>query len=66
MTLKDVMERMTVREFELLLELITRELPFESPGEPCIDCYRAYWIDMYGTWCYCCDMSHCIMADDEY
>ena len=36
----------------------------EEAHEPCKNCIKADWIDMYGTMIYGCDMSHCI-ADEE-
>lgn len=37
----------------------------EEPREPCNRCIKAEWTDMYGTLVYGCDMSHCIMGDED-
>ena len=39
---------------------------FELPSEPCLNCYIAEWIDMYGVYVYCCDMAHCVLDDELY
>lgn len=37
----------------------------EKPSEPCKDCYKAEWDDLYGKLVYGCNMSYCI-AEDKY
>lgn len=38
---------------------------YEIPSPPCSTCFLAEWNDLYGVMCYCCDMSHCINAEEE-
>lgn len=33
--------------------------------DPCYDCPRAEWYELYGQWVYGCDMSTCIKALEE-
>lgn len=52
--------------FDCVFTLNGRAVEIEAPREPCLSCSRADWIDMHGTWCYCCNMGHCIADEEEY
>lgn len=52
-----IMERWQETELE--------NLEYEVATEPCLSCFLAEWKDIYGVMAYCCDMSHCIKAEDE-
>lgn len=41
------------------------DMDYEVASEPCLNCFLADWVDMYGTMVYACDMRHCIKADEE-
>ena len=42
------------------------DMPYEVASEPCLNCFRADWTDLYGVMVYACDMSHCIKAEEDY